>query len=303
MPLATANGPPNPYESADGTVSPARHAGLSNLRVLPNLLTSDEYQDAIYSCTLDEILDLRRRMPTVFSRERLSREHRYEFVARGGPNLRPIPRLDADGRATRWVEAARLGLAAAVAALEERADLEDGFELLLLAREACYATEDGLLRAEAAAWDRRVCAVLLRPEFRLTPDMVEERLEGILGRPLANPNRPRVPEPAAEERRTPAPAAPPETHAQPPSAQPEPEILVAPESFGAVAEPPAVVAVPAPAPEVVALAPEHAEPKVAPPADDALATVVARWAGLPDHVKSCILMLIDAADRLRPAKE
>lgn len=304
---AAVNGPPNP-SAPDGAGYPVRHAGLSNLRVLPNLLTKDGYQEEIYTCTLDEMLDFSRREPNLFSRERLSGANRYEFIARNGPNLRIIPRLETDGRATRWVEAARGGLAIAVTALEERADLEEGFELLVLAREAHYATEDARLRADAAAWDRCVYAVLLRPEFRLTPELIEQRLEGILGRSLANPN-PLEPvqalAPTNETRGTAAPAAPRPQPAESAPPQPVPELTVpAAEAPDTPPDPPTLL-VPAtvPTPEVVGRPPELPGSEATAVVNDGLATVVARWAVLPDHVKSCILMLIDAADRLPPVKE
>src|SRR5262245_60905130 len=108
MPSTATNGPPNRANALpDGAGESGWHAGVSNLLVLPNLLTADGYQDEIYACTLAEMIDFSRREPNIFSRERLSREHRYEFLALSGPNNRPIPRLEADGRATRWIEAAR----------------------------------------------------------------------------------------------------------------------------------------------------------------------------------------------------
>ena len=133
-----------------------------------------------------------------------------------------------------------------------------------------------------------MCAVLARREFRFTPDMIDQRAEAILGFAV----------PRAAARTKPAPAPAPEPAA--------PEPTPAPVSEPAAAEPLAAPVPPPPAPNPeAAIAPPPA-PDVSPaPAksrtitDPDLIRVCRRWPTLPDSVKTCILMLIDAADATR----
>src|SRR5204862_530969 len=83
-----------------------------------------------------------------------------------------------------WAESLAVGLTEAVRQMEERPLLEVAFEYLIIARELYNARPDGPSKLAAAELDRRICVVLARDEFRYTPDIVDQRLEGVLGRRL-----------------------------------------------------------------------------------------------------------------------
>lgn len=269
---------------------------LSNLDLGPNLLAKDGYQDAIYRCTVWELADFGRRCPGLFHPARLSTERRAAYRDMTSPVVDRISPKMHHGRRTGWLRAAAAGLAEAVAAVGGRADEQAVVELLLVARQLYHAApDDPATRQRAAAWDARLVAVLGRPEFRLTPDQITDRLSRIVGEELADPN----PAPPAVVVRPPAPPP-----APPPPVEPVAEVAPAEPVIQAAPPPPVVELpvepVPAPPdpPAVVAVA--AAEPprkRTHTLTDPDLIRVARHWADLPDYVKRSILLLVDAATR------
>lgn len=224
------------------------HPTLSNLTAPSNLLTRAGYQDEMFRCSVLALRDIHRRNPNLAVTDRLPPERRGEWRAALGWGDKGPPALRPD-----WAERLAGGLPGWVAAAEQRPDPEAAFEALLIAR-TLYVSRRPDLQEQAAGWDRRLVAVLGRPEFALTPELLDERLAQVAGRPLPGPP-PLAPPPAAAV--PPPPATPPATTAPPPT----------------------------PAP---------------PAADPGLARVADRWAALSEAVRTCILLLIDAADRPPP---
>ena len=86
---------------------------------------------------------------------------------------RSQPPLDAN-----WANALALDLEPLVAAVELRPDRELAFELLALLRSEPSADP------QRSAFDRRIVAVLRRAEFRFDEQMIADRVNAILGRPV-----------------------------------------------------------------------------------------------------------------------
>ena len=160
---------------------------------------------------------------------------------------------------------------------------EAAFEALVLARLTYADSPDAPGRELAADWDRRVRGVLARPEFALTADIIEDRLASVLGRRLAGPPAVETPvtqpRPTATPRKRPAPA----TEPAPKHAEPPAPVILGPavELFAPLL--PAASPPPDPAPAEL-------------PVDLGLDRVTRAWATLPEHVRKCVLMLIDAAE-------
>ncbi len=322
---------------------------LSNLTARTNLLWSNQYR-RLMALSVVELRDISRRFPSLYDPRDWSEARRAEwremlFWGEAAPPLRPD-----------WAEPLAAGLDARVAALEARPDYEAALELLLVARSVYAARPPGPGRDEAAGWDGRVCAVLARDEFRLTPDMVDQRLEVVAGGPLPAPpradpprrtiRRPAPPRPAAVSP-PPQPASPsavarpvqptpftPATTGSSPVAPPIPPV-VTPTVAAAVASAVTVTSPPAPLPPPVSPPPAAVAPKPparptpvtavaaavapgppapsppvaaaavaprppAPPQDPDRLKVWHAWPRLPDHVRKCVLMLIEASARTAP---
>jgi hypothetical protein len=319
---------------------------LSNLHVRPNLLSAENYQQEMMRCSVFELRDIKERNPNLFDGMPPSKQAEWrDSLFWGDSPPKPVPPA--------WAEQLAGGLSEAVRDLEERPTLEAAIECLILARQLYHTRPDGPARAAAAEWDRRVCLVLARDEFRHTPDMVDQRVENILGRRLTGPPLPAValseppPPPNRPAVRPRQPALFPLVADSRTEASTEPVAVdrcIIPQSSPAVAnavsvaEPPAVLPSPlaedkVSRPNGMALLPaaesptrlyrgeakpHGATPTAAPPEkpadvrqapaapprptttltvrDPDLKRLVQRWATLPDHVKKCVMMLLDASE-------
>ena len=367
---------------------------LSNLHVRPNLLSESNCQKEMMRCSIFELRDIKTRTDLVPDPLPAEKQQEWrESLFWGDSPPPPVPNT--------WAEHLAGSLADAVHELEERPTLEVAFECLVIAREVYNTRPNGPLRLAAAELNWRICVVLARDEFRHTPDMIDQRVESILGRRLLAPirpvgvptvpaishvavaERPRPPQPipaktdvqvaVVPEQPAPAsvpaavsmpvPPAPPKTTPpvmirdkdltvaerprppQPVSAKTDVQVAVVPEQpalASAPAEVPMAVSAaqpktlppmiqdkdltvaerprppqpipaktdvqvgvvpeqPAPAsvPAAVSMPVPPAPPKTTPPVmirDKDLMRLVRRWSTLPDHVKKCVIMLLDAAD-------
>jgi len=293
---------------------------LSNLHVRPNLLSAKHYQQEMMKCSVFELRDIKERNPNLFDGMPLSKQEEWRESLFWGKRPPPIDPA--------WAEKLASGLSEAVRDLEERPTLEAAFECLILARQLHHTRSDGSARTAAAEWDRRVCVVLALDEFRHTHDMIDQRLESVLGYPLTGPPRPEVtsveppvrPAVAAVRPRQPALFLV-ATDAKAESAPEPPAVLLSSPVKREIPPPiwlaPLAAESPPPPPRVE-VAPHRATPATAPPEkladsrltpaippratttltvrDSDLKRLVQRWATLPDHVKKCVMMLLDAAE-------
>lgn len=269
---------------------------LSNLRVRPNLLPADDYQQDMMRCSVFELRDIRERNPNLLGLAQLPAEKQKEWRESLFWGDAPPPAVD-----PRWPEQLAAGMADAIRELEERPTLEAAFELLLIARELYHARAEGPARTIAAEWDRRVCEVLARDEFRHTPDMIDQRLESILGRQVARPCIPK----ATLLTREPGPGPP--DHPLPLLAVPAPleerrlmsSLEVPPVSATTSNGTSAVTPLPTPLAgraDATAVATPPKPTKTLVVRDPDLKRLVQRWATLPDQVKKCVMKLLDDAD-------
>lgn len=160
--------------------------GLSNLQVRSNLLPSDnqgEYPHhpgikVMALITAYEVKDILRRCPN--RNIPLTPEQQKAWRARLFNGGSTVSMADGDrGRA--WLEQFAEGMDAALDALNERADLERAFEVLCIAELLAAPTVDSHFSAKAAIWSKRARAILERPEFKLSREMLDERLHQVLG--------------------------------------------------------------------------------------------------------------------------
>src|SRR5262249_20268605 len=131
-----------------------------------------------------EVKDIWKRNPALKAEDRLTPNQRAEwrnhlFWGRGSVSLE-----DGDRRRA-WAEPLAESLAAAVTELESHPDVERAFEILYITEHLADAGLDSHHADRAAHWGARVRAVLGRAEFRLTPDLINQRLALVLGAPLA----------------------------------------------------------------------------------------------------------------------
>lgn len=324
---------------------------LSNLAVRPNLLPPGFTTHDVLRCSVFELRDIKGRTDSIVP-DRLPNEKQQEWRDSLFWGDSPPPPVTPG-----WAEHLASGLPEAVRNLEERPTLEAALECLILARQLYHKRPDGPARTAAAEWDRRICVVLARDEFRHTPDMIDQRLESILGRRLTGPPRPdaspveppvrsaaaavslRQPVlfPVAADAKTDAPHEPPsaddrdtlpqsvavdartESAPEPPAVLSSPVIgevppLAGPTPLAAGSPPPlprAGVEPPKATPAAVTPGkPVDARPTPGGPPrptttlmvrDPDLKRLVQRWATLPDHVKKCVMMLLDAAEATQNA--
>ena len=157
---------------------------LSNLHVRTNLLSAPNYQQDMMRCSVFELRDINQRNPGLVPNplpDHKQQEWR-ESLFWGDSLPSPVAKT--------WAERLAGWLADAVRQLEERPTVEGAFECLIIARELYNTRADGPLKSGAADLDRRICVVLARDEFRHTSDMIDQRLESILGRCLLAPTPP-----------------------------------------------------------------------------------------------------------------
>jgi hypothetical protein len=149
--------------------------GLSNLELRANIL-SENYQRELSRITALEIRDIRRRNPMLLDPEQLTAQQRKELNETLFWGVRSYAMRD--GKRQAWPQTLAQRIPEVLAALEERPDLELALEVLCIAR--LLRGQEGEWQDQAASWTARARAVLARPEFRLTPEVIEQRLDEIL---------------------------------------------------------------------------------------------------------------------------
>jgi hypothetical protein len=160
--------------------------GLSNLQLRSNLLPEDyqgEYKHRagkriMAVITAHEVKDIWRRNPLL--KDYLTREQHQEWIARLFDGDTSVSMAECD-RARAWLEQLAENMEEALASLEDRADAERAFEVLCVAESLADPRLDSTYAAKAAVWAQRARAILERPEFRLTPQMIDDRLTQALG--------------------------------------------------------------------------------------------------------------------------
>jgi hypothetical protein len=160
--------------------------GLSNLQLRSNLLPEDyqgEYKHRPGKKVLDcitayEIKDIKRRcdlLPVELTLEQHKEWKASLFYGNTSVNMAEGDR----GRA--WLEHLAENVEETLASLEDRTDAERAFEILCVAESLAAPRLDSTYAAKAADWVQRARAILERPEFRLTPQMIDDRLTEVLG--------------------------------------------------------------------------------------------------------------------------
>jgi len=160
--------------------------GLSNLQLRSNLLPEDyqgEYkhrpgQKIMAVITAHEVKDIWRRNPLL--KDHLTREQHQERIARLFDGDTGVSMAECD-RARAWLEQLAENMEEVLASLEDRADAERAFEVLCVAESLAAPRLDSTYAAKAAVWVQRARAILERPEFRLTPQMIDDWLTQALG--------------------------------------------------------------------------------------------------------------------------
>lgn len=161
--------------------------GLSNLQLRSNLLPED-YQGEYKSqpgkkimtlITAFEIKDIWRRNP--FLKDSLTLEQQREWTARLFDGDTSVSMAERDrGRA--WLEQLAERVEEVLTFLEDRADEERTFEVLCVAESLAAPFLDSTSASKAKVWAERARAILGRAEFRLTPQMIDDRLTEVLGK-------------------------------------------------------------------------------------------------------------------------
>jgi hypothetical protein len=155
---------------------------LSNLRVRSNLLSTN-YQHELSIISVFEARDVKRRNPNLGVDHRLTAEQQKAWRDSLYWGQRRVS-LAEDGRDA-WCESLLGRIPSAIETFEERPQLEDAFELLVVISQLARASVSSF-QQDAVVWERRVRKVLTtRDEFGFTNDMIDQRLEQFLGDPVA----------------------------------------------------------------------------------------------------------------------
>lgn len=159
---------------------------LSNLQLRSNLLPEDyqgEYDSRPGKKIMDlitavEVKDIWRRNPMLTNR--LTREQQREWTARLFDGDTSVSMSEHD-RDRAWLEQLAERMEEVLASLEDRADVERTFEVLCVAESLAAPILDSTCAAKARNWAQRARAILGRAEFRLTAQMIDDRLTEVLG--------------------------------------------------------------------------------------------------------------------------
>lgn len=264
---------------------------LSNLVLRSNLL-SGEYQQEIPRISVLEVKDIWRRNPMLRNEDRLTSRQRQEWTEHLFWGRREAYMKD-DGRTHCWIEVLANEMDHAVAALENRPEAEDAFELLVVTEQLrrYWRLEDkpdstNRVESEFAGkvvevddWNERIRAVLRRPEFHLSQSHIDDRLNQVLGFPLEPVSeRPEVPQSDAAIEPMPLEEQDQSSDCLEPSG-PEGNEL----SSGS---PPLFE---------VGIDQLHEPQLSALTSEPGLQRIIAAWSTLPDHVRNSILLLVEAA--------
>lgn len=150
---------------------------LSNLQLRSNLL-SENYQKELRSITPYEVKDIWRRNPML--KDSLTPKQQKEWTARLFDGDTSVSMSERDrGRA--WFEQLAEQVEEVLVSLVDRADVEHTFEVLCVAESLAAPVLDSTYAAKAMEWAQRARAILGRAEFRLTPQMIDDRLTEALG--------------------------------------------------------------------------------------------------------------------------
>jgi len=160
--------------------------GLSNLQLRSNLLPEDyqgEYESrsgtkVMALITAFEVKDIWRRNPLL--RDSLNPTQQKEWTARLFDGDISVSMSEYDRRRA-WLEQLAERVGEVLASLEDRADLELAFEVLCIAESLAAPSLDSTYAVKAKRWAYRARAILGRAEFRLTPQMIDDRLTEVLG--------------------------------------------------------------------------------------------------------------------------
>jgi hypothetical protein len=160
---------------------------VSNLQLRSNLLT-EGYQQEMRRITPYEVKDIWRRNPMV--KDGLTLKQQNEWIAGLFDGDTSVSMSERD-RCRAWLEQLAERVEDVLAALELRADVERTFEALCVAESLAAPVLDSTYATKARSWARRARAILGRSEFRLTPQMINDRLTEVLGEstwhPLSGP--------------------------------------------------------------------------------------------------------------------
>jgi hypothetical protein len=171
---------------------------LSNLQLRSNLL-SVNYQKEMTKVTAFEFKDILRRNELLINE--LTPKQREEWTARLFDGDTSVSMSERDrGRA--WLEQLAERVEEVLGSLKDRADEERTFEVLCIAESLAAPGLDSTYAAKAREWAQRARAILGRAEFRLTPQMIDDRLTQVLGEAEwrgASEQHPGPPAPAAQQ--------------------------------------------------------------------------------------------------------
>jgi hypothetical protein len=153
---------------------------LSNLELRSNLL-SNEYQEEMRRVTVFELRDICERNPILRGIRPLTADQEREGDRSLFWGMRSVSMDDGDRHRT-WAVRLLERLPGVVEVLEERPDLELAIECLCVAAQVADLGPSDQHAERAASLSKRIYAVLDRPEFRLTRELVNARVAEILGR-------------------------------------------------------------------------------------------------------------------------
>lgn len=160
--------------------------GLSNLQMRSNLLPRDyqgEYKHrpgkkVMAVITAYEVKDIRRRCPLL--NIPFTPEQRNAWTARLFDGDMIVSMAERD-RHRAWLEQLAEKMDRTLAALKDRADLERAFEVLCVAESLAAPDLDSHYATKAMDWSKQARRILERPEFKLTRQMIDDRLTQVLG--------------------------------------------------------------------------------------------------------------------------
>jgi hypothetical protein len=159
---------------------------LSNLQLRSNLLP-EEYQgesryrpgkNVLECITVYEIKDINRRNPNLILGRTAEQQREWNSSLF---NSSTAISMAEDDRDRAWLEQLAEKMDEGIASLEKHADEEQAFELLCVAESLSAPVLDSTYMAKALVWANRVRKVLERPEYKLSSQMIDDRLTEILG--------------------------------------------------------------------------------------------------------------------------
>jgi hypothetical protein len=151
---------------------------IANLEVREALLCLYNYQQNLLEVSVFEWKDIRRRYPNLIQEHMMLPEQREEFRKSLFWGSSTVSMKD-DARETGWLVALAETFPGAIGALEAAPEVEAAFEMLYAVD--CLQQVTNECQGRVSEWKERIMAVLLRLEFSLTRDLIEERLRDLMG--------------------------------------------------------------------------------------------------------------------------